>query len=248
MMEPALAPFGAVVGAAGACSRRASPSSRTSPAPGSPTAEATDPGYWARHLRAAGALRRRRRRAARRAAAGAAGGRAGDGPGDPGAAPGGGSRARDRLDPASPAGPGERDRGPAGGGGRVSGWPGCRWLQRAWRSGRCGGCSCRSILSSASGIWIEAQPTGDRPAARGPVRKKPDLADWFYLPSFQRTLPSGALSRRGGPVRLPRRPAAAGPAAAEGAVEERASAPEADAAPVGSLPAAPAGAECVVCR
>ena len=40
--------------------------------------------------------------------------------------------------------------------------------------------------------WIEAR-RDSAPAARGPVQKKPDLADWFYLPSFQRTLPPGVF-------------------------------------------------------
>ncbi len=93
--------------------------------------------------------------------------------------------------------------------------------------------------------WIEARPAGAGPAAHGPVRKKPDLADWFYLPTFQRTLPAGALSRL---PEAPERAAAAGSASAGEAVEERASAPEAEDATAGALPAAPDGTECVVCR
>jgi phthiocerol/phenolphthiocerol synthesis type-I polyketide synthase E len=81
--------------------------------------------------------------------------------------------------------------------------------------------------------WIDAQPAGDRPAARGPVRKKPDLADWFYLPSFQRTLPSGALSRRAPEETVA--PVAAAPEEASGA--QIASAPVDSGAAAAAAPA-----------
>jgi len=39
--------------------------------------------------------------------------------------------------------------------------------------------------------WIER---GAAPqASSGPIRKRPDIADWFYLPTWKRTLPAGAL-------------------------------------------------------
>lgn len=43
--------------------------------------------------------------------------------------------------------------------------------------------------------WIEK---GERKEiAAGPLRKRPDPADWFYLPTWKRTLPPGALAASG---------------------------------------------------
>ena len=51
MMEPALAPFTALLRANRRCRRRKSPTSPTSPARGSRTKQATSPDYYAKHLR-----------------------------------------------------------------------------------------------------------------------------------------------------------------------------------------------------
>ena len=50
MMEPAAGAFAAPARGQSICGRRRSPTSPTSPAPGSPREEATDPAGWARHL------------------------------------------------------------------------------------------------------------------------------------------------------------------------------------------------------
>jgi phthiocerol/phenolphthiocerol synthesis type-I polyketide synthase E len=42
--------------------------------------------------------------------------------------------------------------------------------------------------------WIERGEERKAPAAAGPLRKRPDPADWFYLPTWKRTLPPGALA------------------------------------------------------
>jgi phthiocerol/phenolphthiocerol synthesis type-I polyketide synthase E len=46
--------------------------------------------------------------------------------------------------------------------------------------------------------WIEKIDQTDRKEPLGsPLRKRPDAADWFYLPTWKRTLPPGALSAVG---------------------------------------------------